>query len=340
MTSRERIMLAFDHKEADTVPLTEFGVNEKVWRASGCDSLYEFQQKAGYDLISVRIKYNRFYSDERTFKDEWGIGYIDNGEATPHATSHPITGPEDIDKLVLPDPDDPFKFQYLEQLVHDYKGQKAICFSTRAFFLWATEMYGMDNLLVDMALEPEFVDELLDKICENQIAVAKNALRMGAEFVVDTDDYGSTHAPIISPEMFNKFCKSKITKFADAIHAAGGRMIKHSDGNINPLLADIVDCHIDALHSIDPTAHMNLAEVKAKYGDKITLFGNIDCGNLLTFGTEEDVYEAVKNAIKVAGPGGGYVVASSNTIPQTAKPENVQAIIDATRKYGKYPLNL
>ena len=340
MNGRERIMAAFDHREADTVPLTEFGVNEKIWRADGCNSLYEFQQKAGYDLISVRIKYNRFYEDETFFRDEWGIGYHDNGEATPHATVHPVQGPEDMDKLILPDPDDPFKFQYLEQLVKDYKGEKAICFSTRAFFLWASEIMGMDKLLENMALEPEFIEDLFDKIVDNQIAVAKNAIKMGAEFIVDTDDYGSNIGPIISPSMFEEFCADRIIRMADAVHEAGGKFIKHSDGNINKLLDQIVDCHIDALHSIDPTAHMNLAEVKQKYGDRITLFGNIDCGNLLTYGTVEDVENAVKEAIKVAGPGGGYVVASSNTIPQTAKPENVWAIINAARKYGKYPIEL
>lgn len=340
MNSYERVMAAFRHEEADMVPLTEFGVNERVWKALGAESLYDWQLKAGYDLVSVRIKYDRKYTTETEFTDEWGIGYHDNGEATPHAVNNPIKGPEDIDKLILPDPDAPYKFQYLDKVVSDLKGERAISFSTRAFFLWAAELVGMDKLLLYMAVEPEFVDELFDKICENQIAVAKNAIKMGADFVVDTDDYGFNTGPLMSPAMFDEFCAPKIKRFADAIHEAGGKLIKHSDGNINKLLDSIVGANIDALHSIDPTANMDLAAVKAKYGDKITLIGNIDCGNLLTFGNPEEVDEAVKNAIKTAAAGGGYIVASSNTIPMTAKPENVQAIIDATRKYGKYPIAL
>ena len=144
----------------------------------------------------------------------------------------------------------------------------------------------------------------------------------------------------MSPDMFEDFIVPRLTRFTQAVHDAGAKIIKHSDGNMNKILGHVVSCGVDAYHSIDPTAHMDLAQVKATYGDKITLFGNVDCGNLLTYGTPEDVRQAVRNCIKIAAPGGGYVLASSNTIPASAKPENVQMMIDATREFGAYPINL
>ena len=340
MNSYERVMAAFRHEEADRVPITEFGVNSRVWKEAGCSSLYEFQQKVDYDMLVVRIKYKPHDDDGTFYKDEWGITFKRNGEETGHSYVHPIEEPEDMDKLIIPPADDPYRFCYLEDAVKQYKGKKAICFSTRACFLWAAELCGMDNLLMLMATEPEFVEELLDKIVDNQIEVVKNALKMGADVIDDTDDFGFNTGPLLSPKMFEKFIVPRLTRFADAVHAAGGKLIKHSDGNINLLLDMIVGCGVDAYHSIDPTAHMDLASVKEKYGKKITLFGNVDCGNLLTYGTPEDVREAVKNCIKIAGPGGGYVLASSNTIPATAKLENVMMMVNATREFGAYPITI
>lgn len=340
MNSYERIMAAFRHEEADMVPLTEFGVNEKIWRALGAKSLYEFQQQAGYDLINVRIKYKPIEDDGVNYVDEWGIGFKRNEEATGHATVHPIQGPEDMGKLILPSAEDPYRFAHLEQAVADFKGERAICFSTRAMFLWAAELCGMDNLMMLMFTEPEFVEDLFDKILENQIAVVQNAIKMGADFIDDTDDFAFNTGPLMSPDMFEDMIVPRLTKFTEAVHAAGGKLIKHTDGNVNKILGHIVSCGVDAYHSIDPMAGMDLANVKALYGDKITLFGNVDCGNLLAFGSAEDVRESVRNCIKTAAPGGGYVLASSNTIPASAKPENVQAMIDATREFGKYPLSL
>lgn len=340
MNSYERVMTAFAHKEADRVPITEFGVNELVWREFGVNSLYEFQKKADYDLINVRIKYRAIEDDGLHYTDEWGVGFKRNKEATGHAVAHPIKTPDDIGKLVLPSTDDPYHFAHLEQAVQEFKGKKAISFSTRAMFLWAVELCGMDNFLMMMFTEPEFVEEMLDKIVDNQIELARNALKLGADFIVDTDDYAFNSGPLFSPDMFEDMIVPRLTKFTDAVHAAGGKLIKHTDGNVNKILPHIVSCGVDAYHSIDPMAHMDLENVKKLYGDKITLFGNVDCGNLLSFGTTEDVRQAVRNCIKVAGKGGGYIMASSNTIPASAKPENLQMMIDATREFGTYPINL
>ena len=207
-------------------------------------------------------------------------------------------------------------------------------------WLWACDLVGMSEMMELMYDEPEFVDELFDKIMEHQIAVCKNAIRIGADIIDETDDYGFNNGPLVSPAMFKEFCAPRIKKFADAIHEAGGKVIKHSDGDIKLLFDDIVATGVDAHHSMDPEAGVDIAYMKKTYGDKLCLIGNIDCGNLLAFGTPEDVREAVRKCIEIAGPGGGYIVASSNSLPATAKPENVKMIVDAAREFGKYPLHV
>ena len=102
----------------------------------------------------------------------------------------------------------------------------------------------------------------------------------------------------------------------------------------------MVETGIDALNPIDPVAGMDLGDMKARYGDKICLMGNVDCGNLLSYGTKEEVRSAVKECIRKAGKGGGYICMSSNSIHGAVNPENYTEMVRAIREYGKYPLTL
>jgi uroporphyrinogen decarboxylase len=117
-------------------------------------------------------------------------------------------------------------------------------------------------------------------------------------------------------------------------------VIKHTDGNLWRIIDMIVDSGIDCLDPIDPQAGMNLAEVKAKYGDRIALKGNVDCAQLMTFGTPDQVIEATKEALRQGAPGGGFILSSSNSIHSAVKPENYQAMLNTWQEYRQYPLRL
>ena len=103
-----------------------------------------------------------------------------------------------------------------------------------------------------------------------------------------------------------------------------------------PIMDLLIDTGLDCLHPIDPLAGMSLKKIKEKYGDKICLMGNVNCAGNLVFGTEEDVVEEVKQCLEIGMPGGGYILASSNSIPRSVKPENYAAMIEAGKRYGKY----
>ena len=340
MNSLERVAAAFRHQEPDRVPVSEMGASMKVIEDFGCKDWYEFQQKMEHDMFVVRIKYKKSNADELYYHDEWGVEYRRTGEETDHSFKHPIEGPEDIDKLILPDPDDPFRFYFLEDAVREYKGKKSICFSSRAFFLWAVELVGMDRLLMLSAEEPEFCEELFDKILDNQIAVYKNAIRIGADVVIETDDYAYDKGPFMSPAMFEEMIEPRIKKWADAMHAAGAFCIKHSDGKMGLLLDSVARTGVDGFQSVDPSAGMVIKDVKEKYGDRLLLMGNIDCAHLLSFESPEKVYEVTKQTIAEAAPGGGFILSSSNTLTTTTAKENYAAMLQACRDWGKYPIHV
>ena len=113
----------------------------------------------------------------------------------------------------------------------------------------------------------------------------------------------------------------------------------HSDGNLFPLLEDLLSLGMNGIHPIQPSA-MEIKRVKTEYGNRICILGNIDLNYTLTLGTPEEVEKEVKERIAVAGPGGGYIISSANSLTDYCKPENVWAMAHAIKKYGRYPLDL
>jgi uroporphyrinogen decarboxylase len=117
-------------------------------------------------------------------------------------------------------------------------------------------------------------------------------------------------------------------------------VIKHTDGDLWPIIDMIIDSGISCLDPIDPQAGMDLTEVKEKYGDRVALKGNVDCAQTLSYGTVEEVIAETKEVIRKGGPGGGFILSSSNSIHASVKPENYMAMLDTLREYGRYPLSV
>jgi uroporphyrinogen decarboxylase len=112
----------------------------------------------------------------------------------------------------------------------------------------------------------------------------------------------------------------------------------HSDGNIWPILDDLIAIGFDAIHPIDPTA-MNIREVKEKVGRKLGIMGNIHT-DLLARGTPAEVRDLTKKTIREVAPGGGFALGSGNSVPEWARFENYQAMRETALKFGKYPIKL
>ncbi len=126
-------------------------------------------------------------------------------------------------------------------------------------------------------------------------------------------DYCFNTNPFFSPAMFSEFVAPYLAQIIKAYRDLGFYAIKHTDGNIMPILDQMVQCNPHAIHSIDPQAGVDLAEVKRLVGDKVCLIGNVNCG-LLQTGTEDEVIADVRRALRQGMPGYGYIFATSNCV--------------------------
>ncbi len=186
---------------------------------------------------------------------------------------------------------------------------------------------------------PKFIKEVHEVIAEFTAACYNSYMDAGAEVFVESGDLAYHTGPMMSPKNFNELLLPAYKIITDTVHERGCKVVLHTDGQITPLLDFVIDCGFDGLHSLEPTAGVDLALVKKKVGDKLCLMGNIDVAHVLTYGTKQEVYDAVKFAIKTAGPGGGYIVSAANMHPGV-KVQNLRWMIEAVQTFGNYPIRI
>jgi len=191
----------------------------------------------------------------------------------------------------------------------------------------------------------EFVYELEDKPEEAKAQASERvdaALERGRALVdggIDgfalCADYCFNQNPFMSPDWFAVFVTPYLARLCTEYRKMGAHVIKHTDGNIMPILDQLVSAEPHALHSLDPQAGVDIKEVKELVGDKVCLIGNVNCG-LMQTGTEEEVRESARYALKHGMPGGGYVFATSNCIYPGLPLERYMIMLEEWTKHGRY----
>lgn len=149
-------------------------------------------------------------------------------------------------------------------------------------------------------------------------------------------DYCFNTAPFLSPAQFSEFVAPYLAELIQGYRDMGFYVIKHTDGNIMPIIDQLVQANPHALHSLDPQAGVDIAEVKRRYGSRVCLIGNVNCG-LMDTGTDEQVRESARYALRHGMPGYGYIFSTSNCVYTGMRLERYEAILDVWRQLGNYP---
>ena len=148
-------------------------------------------------------------------------------------------------------------------------------------------------------------------------------------------DYCLNDGPFMSPNQFSEFVTPYLSDLIKGYREQNYYSIKHTDGNIMPILDQLVACKPHALHSLDPQGGVDIAEIKKLVGDKVCLIGNVNCG-LMDTGSKAEIIESARYALKNGMPGGGYIFSTSNCIYTGMKLENYETILDVWRQEGNY----
>lgn len=338
MNSIERVQCVLERKQPDRVPYFEWMVDIKVRKAlcPEAETAQEFYDQMGWDAVIADTSYEKVQVGEGRWRSEWGFVLQDTQEEHGVEVESPIKSLADFKRYSPPDPTTPGRFTKIEEAIERYGGHRAVVVHLNDVFTLPRYLMGMEDLLKSIIKEPELVRALVEMSVDINLELAKGVAARGIKVVYTGDDYAYNQGPLMSPTQFRELFYPGLKRVIQGFKDLGLYVIKHSDGNLWPILDLIIETGIDCLDPIDPLGGMDLAEVKAKYGHRVALKGNVDCAQLLSFGTPEQVRAATREALEKGMPGGGFILSSSNSIHSAVEPENYAAMLDTWREYRDY----
>jgi len=365
MNMRDRVLTTLDHQEPDVVPVTELGIDPPHMEAlTGMklegrtplqtqvsinrkdemvkiETAHRCYKGLRFELIPCELSapdgWQATKNPDGTITDEWGriLRY------TPmNRTWSPFRGvfhsPEDLDKFSFPDPEAPGRLFGIEQMKKLVKEDFALGASIRDPFAYVWEMFTPDNFVRWLYEKPQVVRKAIEKLADFNVSVIRLLQEVPVDLVISVGDYSEKNGPMASPRFFREVVFPNLKRQVEETHKIGVKFVKHSDGNLNPLLPDLAKI-VDGLHSLDPTAGMDIGVIKSQYGAELTLVGNVAVDSLC-LKTRDEVVQETRECLQKAARGGGYILSSSNSWFSDARLENCLAMVETARKYGKYSI--
>lgn len=366
MNNRERFLSAVQLKEPDRVPYFDYFDQISILNAARVlfgeelpemkamktvvdhtldddtykyhDLQFEIIKKMDIDAITAwALKGYKHIPDKKDLvKDDYGIIWKLSEHGEPIPVEGPVKHESDLKKIttVKPNHSDFRLLRYFKEKVPE----RVLVFGLPdPFKLCWTLLGALEKFLPLFITNPDFCLKLTRIATDFVKQEFQLAVDLGAEVFILEADLAFTAGPFMSRDHYRKFVQPFHREICELAQSQEVPIIKHSDGNIWPILDDLLEAGFDGFHPIEPQS-MEITEVKQHLKGKACIFGNIDCMYLLPFGTKEEVTATVKETIQKVAPDGGYVLCSSNSIHPGCKGENVIAMFEAAKEYGAYPI--
>ncbi|HEX9118772.1 MAG TPA: uroporphyrinogen decarboxylase family protein [Anaerolineae bacterium] len=357
MNRRDRVLMALRHEQPDFTPYNfhaTAAVYKKVAAHYGMTGLDQVAEFAGNHLAKIGGDFNVNPWTENIaveqapsggptataadvaggrHVDEFGCVW-DRSGGMPHPVGHPLAGdPAGLDAYRMPDPWRAGRFDGARAVVERYRGDLFIFGKLgMALFERAWAIRGMQQLLVDMAERPTFVEQLLDRILyEWNLPIIEQQMALGVDGFYFADDWGSKTTLLFSPAMWRRFIKPRLALCYRRVKELGGIVGQHSDGQVLAVFPDLIEIGLDVFNPLQPSLY-DLSEIKRRFGDRLAFYGGVDEDRTLAFGTPEDVRAEVGARAAELGRGGGYILQSSHTILDDVPLANIIAYIEACQE--------
>lgn len=367
LNKKDRVLKTLDLEEPDVVPICEIDMELPIIEAiTGRTSpvagsgrtdpaanrkLEEMRvllrldcyKKLGFELFVINLSNPDHLTSEMrpdgTIVDLWGkVLVLDKQRKAWVPCGTIFNTPEDFEDFDFPDPNESGWTFTTEQSKRFHDDTMALATVIRDPFANAWEMFTPQKFVLWMYQKPDFIKRVIERLTDFNTKIIDRVVEAGADLIISAGDYSEEKGPMVPPKFFTEVVFPNLQRQVCAAHRHGLKFVKHSDGNLNPILNELASI-VDGLHSLDPSANMNIGEIKARYGDRLVLMGNIAVDNLANR-CESEVTMETRECIRVASPGGGHILSSSNSWAAGAKLANCLAMVKAGRKYGKYPIRV
>ena len=283
-----------------------------------------------------------------TITDEWGVTWKHVGEGQhyinaggPFYKDEP--GPSAVEAFAWPDPLDSGRFRSLRSQAHTHQ----LAHDAALVLVLGTGpvhqlqfMRGYAAALEDMIANPAFVEAFLARYADFWVCMAEKALTDVADLidvVMFGDDLGMQQGPAMSPALYRRMLKPTHARMVQTVKRFGKPVLLHSCGSMTALIPDLIEIGFDALHPIQVSAKdMDTGRLKKEFGRDLAFWGAIDTQRVLPRGTLAEVRAEVRQRIADLAPGGGYILGAVHNIQAEVPVENILAMVNAAREFGKY----
>jgi uroporphyrinogen decarboxylase len=301
----------------------------------------EFAYRAGYDFVPLGASMHAAITGTTTVVQAkyaaFGDEYQERGWANEGTGI--ITTQDEFDRFPWPDPED-LDTSAFERVAGMLPPGMKVLVDHGKIFTGVWWLMGLQVFCKAIRRDPDLVARMYDRVGAAQYRILDIATDFdcvaGVRFA---DDLAYAEGLMVSPAHLRQHFFPWFKRCIDLVHAKGKVFIFHTDGDVQQVIEDIIEAGADGLHPIEPKA-MDIVELKQKYGQRITLCGNIDLAYTLTRGTPAEVEAEVKERIRHIAPGGGYVLGSANSVPEYVPLENFNAMREAGLRYGRYPISI
>ncbi|NQT60003.1 MAG: uroporphyrinogen decarboxylase [Bacteroidetes bacterium] len=329
MDNRQLVIDTLNHKEREIVPYQldlSAEMEEKVIQALGPDFLSQVDNCFAIERNEIFEKVDS-YRTRDMFGAVWlldqkgDFGIVENCQIPEPA----------LQGYDFPLPDEQTIRRKCERLVSK-KNETKFKMYTIGFSLYerAWTLRGVENVLMDMILHPEFITGLLDRIVDYNMAVVKIAMEYPIDGIFFGDDWGQQKGLIMGPHYWREFIKPQLARQYQFVKDHGLYLCQHSCGDIQEVFPDLIEIGLDIYNTFQPEIY-DVAHIKKTFGDQLTFYGGISTQHVLPFGTPAEVAEETKMMIDIMGRDGGYVAAPTHAMPVDIPVENMLAFLEVVR---------
>jgi uroporphyrinogen decarboxylase len=332
LSRRERVRRALRYEPVDRLP-TQFNYTASMGRAMadhfGVD-VSELPARLDNHLLRLDMTYQqRFSADGKARYDWWGAGH-DTEEEGYYIREAPLAGDRDLDAFAWPDPEAPGLLADAERSRAEV-GESAFVVPNLGWALFerAWSLRGFENTLLELAMDPDYIGELLDRIVAIRLVLIRRYIELGVDGGYFGDDYGAQVSLLFSPATWRSLIKPRLARLFEPFVEAGLPVLMHSDGDIGLIVPDLVEIGLTALNPVQPEV-VDHAWLHSEFDGRLAFYGGVSTQTVLPRGTPDEVRAAAAACrASLAPEGTGLLMAPSHRLMTDVPMANVDALLDA-----------
>lgn len=332
MTRRERVICALNHRQPDHIPYNIIWTEQEREKMANFYGDFDFDEKIGNCIAMASDDCEFESAGNECYRDIFGIVWDRSGVDKDIGVIKNLVLPEpDLSGFFLPSVNEKLLRKNYEKLMCEKKNGK-FAFGSIGFSMFerAWTLCGMENTLMYMLCEKEFLHDLLDMICERNLKI----IEIGLEYDIDGfhfgDDWGQQKGMIMGAPLWREFIKPRMKRMYEKVKERGLYVSQHSCGDIQTVFDDIVEIGLDCYQTFQPEIY-DIKACKKAYGDKLTFWGGISTQQLLASASPDKVESEIRRITAILNQNGGYILSPTHAVEVDVPAENMDRFIQVAK---------